>query len=83
MINTFAEANITEQNIDFALYSIQSALDDAFALMEYARHNEPELFLEYISIWKETEATMLEYASRIKGQEKMVKLEALMMGGGR
>ncbi|MHB1702788.1 MAG: hypothetical protein ACYCS0_01025 [bacterium] len=72
---------IEEENIDIAAYQVESGLDDLFGMMQYCRHNNPELFEENLIRFKETEAKILEMGSRIKSMANMIKLEKAMRGG--
>ena len=66
---------IEEENIDIASYQVETGLEDMFGMMQYLRHNNPELFNQYLYNWKETEAKVLEMGSRIKSMQKMIKIE--------
>ena len=66
---------IEEENIDIASYQVESGLEDLFGMMQYLRHNNSELFNQYLYNWKETEAKVLEMSSRIKSMQKMIKIE--------
>ena len=39
---------IEEENIDIASYQVESGLEDLFGMMQYLRHNNPELFNQYL-----------------------------------
>lgn len=71
---------IEEENIDIASYQVESGLDDLFGMMQYLRHNNVELFNQYLYNWKETEAKVLEMGSRIKSMQRMIKLEQAIGG---
>ena len=71
---------IEEENIDIASYQGESGLDDLFGMMQYLRHNNVELFNQYLYNWKETEAKVLEMGSRIKSMQRMIKLEQAIGG---
>ncbi len=75
---------IEEENIDIASYQVESDIEALFSMMQYLRHNNVELFNQYLYNWKETEAKVLEMGSRIKSMSKMIKLEqAIAIGGVR
>lgn len=69
---------IEEENIDLASYQVESGLEDLFGMMLYCRHNNLELFEQNLIRFKETEAKVLEMASRIKAMDKMIKMEAII-----
>jgi hypothetical protein len=71
---------IKEEDIDFVSYQVESNIETLFGMMQYLRHNNVELFNQYLYNWKETEAKVLEMGSRIKSMSKMIKLEQAIGG---
>jgi hypothetical protein len=71
---------IKEEDIDFVSYQVESNIKTLFGMMQYLRHNNVELFNQYLYNWKETEAKVLEMGSRIKSMSKMIKLEQAIGG---
>ncbi len=71
---------IKEEDIDFVSYQVESNIETLFGMMQYLRHNNVELFNQYLYNWKETEAKVLEMGSRIKSMSKMIKLEQTIGG---
>jgi hypothetical protein len=50
-------------------------------MMQYCRHNNPELFEENLIRFKETAAKVSEMNSRIAAMANMISLEKAMRGG--
>ena len=73
---------IEEENVDIAAYQVETGLEDLFGMVQYCRHNNPELFEESLVRFKEVEARVLEMASRIKSMSRIIKLEQII-GGSR
>ena len=81
-LDTLSASAIEEENIDFAMYQVESGLDDLFSLMQYCRHNNPALFEENLCHFKELSARVLEMTSRVKSMSNMITLEKAI-GGAR
>ena len=70
--------NLLEEDIDLASYQAESGLDEMFCLMLKCRHNNPDLFQQSLTRFKETEAKVIEMGLRMKAMANVVSREMAM-----